>query len=649
MYNSYFIPSVDSDYTIETFDFSDANASVIAREKKNGENWPVIYVIHENNEKNVYIGETTNFSQRIKEHQQNPEKKIKGFKKISFLSNGFENKSVILDYEASLIRLCCADEKIKVINKNYGQSQSHNYFARPLYKANLKKIWDVLQKTHIVSKNYEDVVNANLFKYSPYTSLTPEQNNVVYDVMNNFLDKKNGVSIINGGAGTGKTLLAMKMLYILNNYSEMLRDFEDFRNSSIEDLKNKYDEKIVSICKKLKSEKTLKIGFIVPQQSLREDLEKVFKKVDGINEKIIFSPGSDEFGKWKEDEFDILFVDEAHRLRHASYNGKNNCIKNSPCKNFQDACSHLFPNDSWTEKNQLDVLLKCAKHVVLFYDENQSISTNDITPQEWKNSISLSRKSVFERLITTQLRCGGGNSFVSYVHDIFDGKNPFLIKSSHENYRFEIFDSIDEMHDEILMLNKKFGLCRLAAGYAWPWKLKQKANEIKRDQNLQQAPKIKSVHKMYPKLCDIPLGKGYIWNTQDRGWISSKNSENEVGCIHTTQGYDLNFVGLIIGPDLVFRDGKITVDMSKFCDTFTEDKDSIDESFILNAYKTMLFRGVLGCFVYVCDEPLRNYLKQFIPLHQENLYKIETVNSNNKVADSLKYNDYIENTKVEHN
>lgn len=624
MYNSIFTPYWDTDYSIETFDFSSKNASSEAKCKKNGENWPVIYIIHGGEKKNVYIGETTNFSQRIKEHQSNCEKQNAGFKHISFLSNGYENKSVVLDYEASLIRLCCADESVNVINKNYGQSQLHNYFSKTLYKTNLKKIWDILKDKSIVSQNYEDIVNANLFKYSPFTSLTLEQNSVVYDVLNNILSNDNGVSIINGGAGTGKTLVAVKMLYILNNFRTILEDSKILQDASIEDEKNKLDKVLISICRKLEAKdslKRLKIGFVIPQQSLRDDLEKVFKKIDGVSEEMIFSPGGNEFGKWTEHEFDVLFVDEAHRLKHASFNGKNNCIKNSPCKNFQDACSHLFPNESWTNKNQLDVLLKCSKHVVLFYDNNQTITTNDITPNELENSLKKSKKSSsFNLTLSTQLRCGGGNNFVTYVNDIFDGKNPPMMPMSHENYRFELFDDIDEMHMAILELNRKFGLCRLAAGYAWPWTLKQKANELKKLRHLKQIPNISEVHKEFPQLTDIPLGKGFIWNVKDRGWISSKNFDNEVGCIHTTQGYDLNFIGLIIGPDLIYRDGKIKADLNKFCDTFTDDKSVVDERFVINAYKTMLFRGTLGCFVYVCDSELRAYLKQFIKVHHNPIY-----------------------------
>lgn len=166
------------------------------------------------------------------------------------------------------------------------------------------------------------------------------------------------------------------------------------------------------------------------------------------------------------------------------------------------------------------------------------------------------------------------------------------------------------MVENIKQKDKEFGLCRNVAGYAWLWKSKGKKLPMhltKRDIN----------DIVNNEIYDLDIGgHKYIWNTKSTDWINSPNSVNEIGSIHTTQGFDLNYTGLIIGNDLRYDDiyNKIVIDRKNYFDTKGK-ADTTDEElleYLLNIYSIMCTRGILGTYIYVCDGKLRNYLKKYI-------------------------------------
>ena len=157
------------------------------------------------------------------------------------------------------------------------------------------------------------------------------------------------------------------------------------------------------------------------------------------------------------------------------------------------------------------------------------------------------------------------------------------------------------MIDKIKQLDKKIGLCRNVAGYDWEWKSKGKTIEDIRKKDL------------YDFNFD---GKKYIWNHTNNGWILSDNAVNEIGCVHTVQGYDLNYVGVIIGPDLSYNKEKnkieVHIDQLKDKNVKKGTEEKIVEEYIINTYKVLLERGIRGCFIYACDKSMQEYLKQCI-------------------------------------
>ena len=116
---------------------------------------------------------------------------------------------------------------------------------------------------------------------------------------------------------------------------------------------------------------------------------------------------------------------------------------------------------------------------------------------------------------------------------------------------------------------------------------------------------------------DIEIeGHRYIWNTTDKDWVNSANAVNEIGCIHTVQGYDLNYAGVIFGNEIGYDQETKTfrIDKSNYHDHIGKtalDSDEQLKEYILNIYATLMTRGIRGTYLYACDEGLREYLKGY--------------------------------------
>lgn len=563
---------------IKEFMFSEDGRRKLNKEAQ-AKDWPVVYLI--SNKHELYIGETSNASYRFDQHLKN--KKRKDLERINIIFDNEFNKSAILDIEQSLIQLCSADNYYKLQNLNKGQSDKHNYYQRERYLNKLDDIWRKLQKCGLAKKNYYDIKNSNLFKYSPYNTLTLEQSEITSLVLYDIIDKlKNGINattIINGGAGTGKTIVLINMIYKLVNAKNFNVDLDyeeeiDENNKLFHDLKEFV----------LNYEHELKIGYVVPMTSIRKTLKMVFKETkNGLSSNMVIGP----FDVFK-DDYDILFVDEAHRLSHYKNIGFRGEYKKNALKLGYN------PEDI----TELDMIVKRSKYRVLVYDSCQTVKGADITESEFNNALVGS--AITKHTLYTQMRCAGGRFYTEYLDSIFN----CTIKKFEDivDYDFKLFNDVDVMVNIIKDLDKTYGLCRNAAGYAWPWISKgyKDYNEIvKKD------------------LFDIRIGNyKYVWNMTNEEFILSDNAINEIGCIHTLQGYDLNYVGVILGPEIDYDpiNNKITIDIDKFYDKYVKLGESYENvyKYILNSYKVIMTRGIKGCFIYACNNNLKEYLKKYI-------------------------------------
>ena len=277
---------------IETFNFGVKHADNIEKYEFK-EQWPVVYIIH--GKKEAYIGETVNLSRRIEQHLENNERcKLT---KINVIGDKRFNKSVVLALESYLIKYMSGDGKFKLQNKSVGLSH-HNYYQMEKYKFN--KIWEKLNELGLVEHTIKAIENSDLFKYSPYKELTDEQLKVSKDILKQLvecdLNNEKCSIIINGEPGTGKTILAIYLMKMLAT----IKDYEDIEDEGNEAMQNS----------QLKQIENMKFGFVVPMKSLRKTLKKVFKSIQGLNSNMVISPI-----QCLKEKYDILIVDESHRLR----------------------------------------------------------------------------------------------------------------------------------------------------------------------------------------------------------------------------------------------------------------------------------------------------------------------------------------------
>ena len=573
----------------DEFDFSRDAIEKLTDEKYSQE-WPIVYMIF--NKKEMYIGETVDAETRMLQHYVSPRRRT--LDKFRYIySNGF-NKSSTLDLESYLISHVSADGMFSLQNDNAGH-QKHNYWQQEKYRAEFAGIWRNLQELKLAKNSIRTIENKNLFKFSPYKDLTDDQflvaNHILNTLKNDIRLNKNSTYIINGGPGTGKTVLAIYLVKLLS--TKMTDEF---------DVEDKDLVRPVRAINKLLN--SPKIGIVVSMSNLRNTLKSVFKHFDGIGSKVVLSPSevANYHGK-----FDILIVDEAHRLKAPRNVGAEiGSIQNNNTKLGID------------KKNgtQLDWVIKKSKHQIFFYDKFQSIKRADVDASQFETLIKNGARS---QTLETQIRCGkGGQRYVDYIRSIFSDEPPkkyleFKSKNANKSYDFKIFDNVHQMTEIIRKMDKKedVGLCRNIAGYAWPWNTKG----LIHPQNHKETTEcIQNGHY------DIDIdGNRYIWNVNYDGWINSPNSVNEIGCIHTIQGFDLNYAGVIIGNELKYDKEKgLYVDKKEYYDKNGKNKTSDEQlkQYILNIYYILCTRGINGTYVYACDEGLREYLKQFItPYH----------------------------------
>ena len=198
--------------TIKQIPF-DANGINTIKGTSQGEDWPVVYIL--SGDKEAYVGETQNAYNRMEQHSKNPARK--NLTQISLMSSESFNKSAILDIENMLITHMHADGKFVLQNGNGGQSKLHNYYQRSKYQDCFADIWKNLKNYNLVSHDLFEVQNTEIFKYSPFKQLTQTQYYLVEELLKNYIDvmnsNKHSNVVVNGGAGTGKTLVA---IYFVN-------------------------------------------------------------------------------------------------------------------------------------------------------------------------------------------------------------------------------------------------------------------------------------------------------------------------------------------------------------------------------------------------------------------------------------------------
>lgn len=536
--------------------------------------WPVVYILSDDNVKEAYVGETTDVYQRMTAHLSNDRKKK--LTAIHLIDSNMFNKSVTLDIESNLIKYISGDGQFTLMNGNVGLA-NHNYYQKnEVYWDVFKEIWNNLRAEGLAKHSIDHIDNSDLFKYSPYKSLSRDQVSGLRIIMQDLLDENFQTVIVEGGAGTGKTILAIFLFKLLNT------DLSDFNFSEF----GSDEADLIVLIRKLKEKyPNPNMALVVPMASFRKTLKKVFKNIKGLNTKMVIGPA--EIAKEK---LDIVIVDESHRLRRrvnlGAYYGA-----------FDKACEQLGMNK--LKCSELDWIEMQSKKAILFYDENQSIKPSDALKESF--DVLKEKKSTRIEQLKSQFRVKGGNKYVSFVNDLLGCSiGNQILKFSSKEYELVLFDSLEEMLDEINAREKEVGLSRLVAGYSWPWVSNKDKSKF-----------------------DIEIdGVSLKWNSTAVDWVNSDNAIHEVGCIHTTQGYDLNYTGVIFGNEIKYDVQKNEIIISEK-DYFDKNgKQSIKDpnelkEYIINIYKTILLRGIRGTYIYVCDANLRKYFSKAIASYKQ--------------------------------
>jgi uncharacterized protein len=566
-----------TDYKIEKFPFDPAAISFWAEAESLGANWPVVYTL--SNDKQIYVGETLSAVTRLNQHLATAKKK--SLNRVQIILNEKFNKSVCLDLESQLIQYLAADGTHQVLNANSGIRDA-NYYDRDKYRASFNELFDALVADGLLSKSIPEIINSNLFKFSPFKAVTLEQaaalNGIIERIISDLKTGGDSQLIVQGDPGTGKTIVAIYLIKLLRDIA-MASDEELGEDDSI--FADFFTPELSSLFG------GLKIALVVPQQALRKTLEVVFTQTPGLHKDMVLTPF--EVADSKED-FDLLIVDESHRLGQRS--NQNSAMQN---KKFTELNIRLFGVDDKT-KTHLDWIRLKSRHQVLLLDTAQTIRPGDLPLETTEALVEKAKKSDSWFHLASQMRVMGGNDYLAFVKGIFSETGSPAKDFSGYDLRF--FDSFTEMRSEILRLDAQHKLSRLLAGFAWEWKTKAE-----------------------PELFDIEIeGIKLRWNQTVTDWVSSPTSPQEVGSIHTIQGYDLNYAGVIIGNDIGYDpvQKKIYLRRDNYFDKKGKENNPVlgieysDDDvlqFVLNIYKVLLTRGIKGTFLYVCDPDLREFLR----------------------------------------
>jgi DUF2075 family protein len=295
--------------------------------------------------------------------------------------------------------------------------------------------------------------------------------------------------------------------------------------------------------------------------------------------------GSGSYTESEKDSFDVLIVDEAHRLKMKS---------------------GIFRNMG---EDQTKEIIKSSRLSVFFIDEAQKVTWSDVGEiSRIKEHAAKLGAEVAIMELESQFRCSGSDDYMAWLDDVLGVKSDSENYFSTDRFDFQVFDSPSELHDVIRHKNQINNKSRMVAGYCWNW-----------------------ISKKDPKEFDIKFPEfdyEVQWNLASHGseWIINPKSVDEVGCIHTCQGLEVDYVGVIIGPDFKIAGGELVTDPSGRARTdkslagYKADRktnpleaDSKADEIIRNTYRTLMSRGMKGCYVYFTDPEVAKYFKSRIP------------------------------------
>jgi DUF2075 family protein/phage repressor protein C with HTH and peptisase S24 domain len=393
-------------------------------------------------------------------------------------------------------------------------------------------------------------------------NLIDEQNEAFQNIKHQIFARKHlkdrHVFVVEGGPGTGKSVIAVRLL------AEIL--------------------------------KSKRMGFFVaPNKAFRDTLvESMAKGNSGYRadgQALIRSSWSFSDITYKTDgDIDVLIVDEAHRLKDQAYQYKG--------------------------KSMVDDMVRAARNVVFFIDETQRVSWNDSGSiariAEAAQKFGAKSHETFK--LIAQYRCNGSTGYLNWLNDVLQIQQTGNFENWGDGqYEFKVFDRAEDLYSALKSKNSR-NKARLIAGYSWEWP----------KQGRKRGTTAKHVQAD---------GLSLPWNYDGENWATSKDGIEQVGCVHTSQGVEFDWLGVLIGPDLIYADGKIVGDPTKRAKNDKslngwrkaleaaggnqQQREAVLErvqEIMKSTYKVLLSRGRMGCYVWCADTGLREYLKSRLTL-----------------------------------
>ena len=357
-------------------------------------------------------------------------------------------------------------------------------------------------------------------------------------------DHKKRTVICKGGPGTGKSVIAVRLLAELTQRGQFVQYVS--KNSAPRQV---YVAKLKGKVKK-------------------SSVDNMFK-------------GSGMYTDVGNNMIHTLLVDEAHRLNEKS---------------------GMFHNKG---ENQIKEIIHAAGCSVFFIDESQRVTMDDIGSVDEIRKWAMEESSeVTEMELVSQFRCNGSNGYLAWIDDLLEIRETANFNLDGLDYEVKLCENPADLQKIIIEKNKASNRARILAGYCWNWPTESRKNS--------------SFH-------DIQIGEfGISWNLDDgQAFAISENSVNEAGCIHTTQGLEFDYVGVIIGDDIRYENGHVVTDFTKRAKTdqslkgikkmYKENPEEAlkrADEIIKNTYRTLMTRGMKGCYIYCTDPGMREYISK---------------------------------------
>ena len=379
--------------------------------------------------------------------------------------------------------------------------------------------------------------------------------NIILDKIRNLhkLQRKS-VILVKGGPGTGKTVIALHLLAIIAGMKGA----------------------------------GLNVHYATKSKPLLEGVK--FQLPRGSKAKMLFHNVTQYVpANCNENEIDVLMIDEAHRMTNSSNN-------------------QYTPAEKRTDMPQVETLIRASKVTVFFIDDKQAIRGVEIGSSDLIRQYAKKYDAKIEEVqLKSQFRCNGSDNYLDWLEQILYNQRVTSVFDKDE-FDFRIYDSPDELYSAIQEKNSlPQTTARLCAGFCWPW-----SSDLDADGNL-----VKDVHigsfampwETKDTIKKIPAG--YVkWFE----WAYKLEGIKQVGCIYTAQGFEFDYVGVIVGPDIIYNNysGRVETNISESKDSVLKRSGEKVDEYIRNIYRVLMSRGMKGCYVYFCDKPLRHYVETML-------------------------------------